>query len=52
MALPNLPTNLAVNHARDTKHERSAQTIYLDAPDAETGNDAGRTDDEPSVNRS
>jgi RNA polymerase sigma-70 factor (ECF subfamily) len=32
-----IATNLAVNHARDTRHERSAQTIYLDAPDAETG---------------
>ncbi len=36
-----IATNLAVNHARDTKHERSAQTIYLDAPDEEIGNDAG-----------
>src|ERR1700739_4190 len=25
-----IATNLAVNHARDTKHERSASTIYLD----------------------
>lgn len=32
-----IATNLAVNHARDTKYERSAQTIYLDQPDAETG---------------
>jgi RNA polymerase sigma-70 factor (ECF subfamily) len=32
-----IATNLAVNHARDTKHERSAQTIYLDAPDEESG---------------
>jgi RNA polymerase sigma-70 factor (ECF subfamily) len=32
-----IATNLGVNHARDTKHERSAQTIYLDQPDAETG---------------
>jgi RNA polymerase sigma-70 factor, ECF subfamily len=32
-----IATNLAVNHARDTRHERSAQTVYLDAPDAETG---------------
>ena len=32
-----IATNLAVNHARDTRHERSAQTIYLDAPDPETG---------------
>jgi len=26
-----------VNHARDTRHERTASTIYLDAVDAETG---------------
>lgn len=32
-----IATNLAVNHARDTKYERSAQTIYLDQPDADTG---------------
>jgi len=32
-----IATNLGVNHARDTKHERSAQTIYLDQPDPETG---------------
>jgi RNA polymerase sigma-70 factor (ECF subfamily) len=32
-----IATNLAVNHARDTRHERTAQTVYLDAPDEETG---------------
>ena len=32
-----IATNLGVNHARDTRHERSAQTIYLDQPDQETG---------------
>jgi RNA polymerase sigma-70 factor, ECF subfamily len=32
-----IATNLGVNYARDTKHERSAQTIYLDQPDQETG---------------
>jgi RNA polymerase sigma-70 factor, ECF subfamily len=32
-----IATNLGVNHARDTKHERSAQNVYLDQPDAETG---------------
>jgi RNA polymerase sigma-70 factor (ECF subfamily) len=44
-----IATNLAVNHARDTKHERSAQTIYLDAPDEETGTTPDVADDEPSV---
>jgi RNA polymerase sigma-70 factor (ECF subfamily) len=32
-----IATNLAVNYARDTRHERSAQTFSLDAPDEETG---------------
>jgi RNA polymerase sigma-70 factor (ECF subfamily) len=44
-----IATNLAVNHARDTKHERSAQTIYLDAPDEESGARPDVADDEPSV---
>jgi RNA polymerase sigma-70 factor (ECF subfamily) len=44
-----IATNLAVNHARDTKHERSAQTLYLDAPDEETGTTPDVADDEPSV---
>lgn len=44
-----IATNLAVNHARDTKNERSAQTVYLDAPDEETGTTPDVADDEPSV---
>ena len=44
-----IATNLAVNQARDTKHERAAQTIYLDAPDEETGTTPDVADDEPSV---
>ena len=44
-----IATNLAVNHARDTKHERAAQTIYLDAPDPETGTTPDVADDEPIV---
>jgi RNA polymerase sigma-70 factor (ECF subfamily) len=44
-----IATNLAVNHARDTRHERSAQTVYLDAPDEETGATPDVADDEPSV---
>ena len=32
-----IATNLGVNHARDTRHERSAATVYLDDTDAETG---------------
>jgi RNA polymerase sigma-70 factor (ECF subfamily) len=32
-----IATNLAVNHARDTRNERAGQNVYLDAPDDETG---------------
>jgi RNA polymerase sigma-70 factor (ECF subfamily) len=44
-----IATNLAVNHARDTRNERSVQTIYLDTPDAETGTTPDVADDELSV---
>lgn len=44
-----IATNLAVNHARDTRHERSAQTVYLDAPDEETGSTPEVADDDPNV---
>jgi RNA polymerase sigma-70 factor, ECF subfamily len=44
-----IATNLAVNQARDTRHERSAQTVYLDAPDPETGTTPDVADDEPLV---
>jgi len=32
-----IATNLAVNHARDTKYERPELTVNLDEPDEETG---------------
>jgi len=44
-----IATNLAVNHARDTRHERSAQTVYLDSPDPETGTTPDLADDDLSV---
>jgi RNA polymerase sigma-70 factor (ECF subfamily) len=44
-----IATNLAVNHARDTRHERSAQTVYLDSPDEETGSRPDLADDELTV---
>ncbi len=44
-----IATNLAVNYARDTRHERSAQTVYLDSPDPETGTTPDVADDEPTV---
>ena len=44
-----IATNLGVNHARDTKHERAAQTIYLDQPDAETGTTPDVADARPGA---
>jgi len=44
-----IATNLAVNYARDTKNERTAQTVYLDQPDPETGTTPDLADDEPSA---
>ena len=44
-----IATNLAVNHARDTKHERGARTVYLDAPDEESGATPDVADEEPSA---
>jgi RNA polymerase sigma-70 factor, ECF subfamily len=44
-----IATNLAVNYARDTKHERTAQNVYLDVPDEETGTTPEVADDEPTV---
>ena len=32
-----IATNLAVNHARDTRNERPERTVSLDEPDSETG---------------
>ncbi len=32
-----IASNLAVNHARDTKHERGGASVSLDEPDEETG---------------
>ena len=37
-----IATNLAVNHARDTKHERPENMVNIDEPDTETGLDGGR----------
>jgi RNA polymerase sigma-70 factor (ECF subfamily) len=47
-----IATNLAVNHARDTKHERAARNVYLDAPDEQTGTTPDVADDGPSVEQS
>lgn len=44
-----IATNLAVNYARDTKHERAAQNVYLDVPDEETGTTPEVADDDPTA---
>jgi RNA polymerase sigma-70 factor (ECF subfamily) len=44
-----IATNLGVNHARDTRHERSASTLYLDETDAETGTTPDVADATPSA---
>jgi RNA polymerase sigma-70 factor (ECF subfamily) len=44
-----IATNLAVNHARDTKQERSAKAVYLDTPDEESGTTPDVADDEPTA---
>ena len=44
-----IATNLAVNHARDTRGERSAQMVQLDEPDAETGSTPEVADSVPNV---
>ncbi len=44
-----IATNLAVNHARDTKYERTAQNVYLDVPDQETGATPEVAADEPNI---
>ena len=47
-----IATNLGVNHARDTRHERSASTVYLDQPDAETGTTPDVPDSAPGAETS
>jgi RNA polymerase sigma-70 factor (ECF subfamily) len=44
-----IATNLGVNHARDTRHERSASTVYLDEPDQQTGTTPDVADATPSA---
>jgi RNA polymerase sigma-70 factor (ECF subfamily) len=44
-----IATNLGVNHARDTRYERSASTVYLDEPDSETGTTPDVADSTPSA---
>ncbi len=44
-----IATNLGVNHARDTRNERTAQTVQLDEPDSETGTTPDLADSTPSA---
>jgi RNA polymerase sigma-70 factor (ECF subfamily) len=44
-----IATNLGVNQARDTRHERAASTVYLDEPDSETGTTPDVADSTPDV---
>jgi len=51
-----IATNLAVNHARDTRHERPEVTVSLDEPDEESGTtlelpDASLTAEQAMVRR-
>jgi len=44
-----IATNLGVNHARDTRHERTASMVYLDETDTETGMTPDVADTTPGV---
>jgi RNA polymerase sigma-70 factor, ECF subfamily len=44
-----IATNLAVNYARDTRHERPETTLSLDEPDEDTGNTPDIADRVPTV---
>ncbi len=44
-----IATNLAVNHARDTRHERPENTVSLDEPDDKTGTSMDLPDSSLSV---
>jgi RNA polymerase sigma-70 factor, ECF subfamily len=44
-----IATNLGVNYARDTRHERAASTIYLDETDSETGTTPDVADSTPGA---
>jgi RNA polymerase sigma-70 factor (ECF subfamily) len=44
-----IATNLGVNYARDTRHERAASTVYLDEIDSETGTTPDVADTTPDV---
>lgn len=47
-----IATNLGVNHARNTRRERTAPTVFLDEPDAESGSMPDVADSTPSAEAS
>jgi RNA polymerase sigma-70 factor (ECF subfamily) len=47
-----IATNLGVNYARDTRHERTASTVYLDETDSETGTTPDVADATPGAEAS
>jgi RNA polymerase sigma-70 factor (ECF subfamily) len=44
-----IATNLGVNHARDTRHERPENTVNLDEPDSDTGQTPDLADRTPNA---
>jgi RNA polymerase sigma-70 factor (ECF subfamily) len=44
-----IATNLGVNYARDTRHERAASTVYLDEADSQTGTTPDLADSSPGA---
>jgi len=42
-----IAANMAINHARDTKHERASYSVYLDQSDEETGSKPDLADSRP-----
>lgn len=44
-----IATNLGVNHARDTRNERNASTVYLDEVDSDIGTTPDVADTTPSA---
>src|SRR5579875_1410838 len=44
-----IATNLGVNHARDTRYERTSPTVQLDEPDPDTGTTPDLADETPSA---
>ncbi len=47
-----IATNLAVNHVRDTRHERAENMVSLDEPDEESGRTPDLPDGTPSAEES